>query len=301
MEKTLDIDTQQNNFAVNSMTAFGRYEGSCAIGAFHWEIKTVNHRYLDVTAKLPENFRDLESIAREKLRHSLARGKCELALTVRADAAINGLHVDHELLAKVIAASVEIQQVAKGAAALSTQQLMNWPGVLKASAVDSGELKQQILQGLDLAIVQLLEARATEGAKMATLIEERLSLILALVSSLENDVPKIVARHQKKLHDKLEELNVELDEERLAQEVVLLAQKADVAEELDRLRAHVSAVREAMQKGQPCGRRLDFLMQELNREANTLGSKSISLENSSGAIDLKVLIEQMREQVQNIE
>lgn len=283
------------------MTAFGRYEGANPLGAFIWELKSVNHRYLDASIKLPESFKSLESMVRERLRKRFARGKFEVILSLQTDESRRGLEIDHDFLKGLLAAATEIQQVAEKAAPLSVQQLMHWPGTLKAAEIDTDAVQQSLEAGLDAAIDQLLEARESEGVKMAALIDERLVNVLALVEDLEQHMPQIIAAHQDKLKSKLADLQIELEEERLAQEVVLLAQKSDVAEELDRLRAHVEAVRKAMSKGEPCGRRLDFLMQELNREANTLGSKSISIENSNGAIDLKVWIEQMREQVQNIE
>ena len=289
------------DYPVSSMTAFGRHEGECELGSFCWELRSVNHRYLDVTVKLPEKLREIEPDVRERIRGSLTRGKCEAQLTLRNGGSADGFQVDLALLEKVKQAATIVQNNVDNAAPLTTQQLLNWPGVLVSSAVDMDALRATLIDGLDAALSQLVEARKGEGARMGSLIEERLKSISELVSGLESNLPAIVAGHQQKLREKLAEFQVELDEDRLAQEVVILAQKSDVAEELDRLHAHVSAVREAMKSGEPCGRRLDFLMQELNREANTLGSKSISTENSNGAINLKVLIEQMREQVQNIE
>ena len=283
------------------MTAFGRAEGESPLGSFVWELRTVNHRYLDVISKLPEHFRYLEGEIRDLIRARLSRGKCEVSLSLQKSNAVQELRLDTEILGRLLKVSDEIRLHASEAAPLSTQQLLSYPGVLVDQPVDREAVTQMLLQGLDKALGQLLDGRLEEGRKMAAVIDARLVAISGLADALEQDLPAIVSSHKEKLLTKLNELNVELEPERLAQEVVLVAQKLDVTEELDRLKTHVDAVRKAMTKEGPCGRRLDFLMQELNREANTLGSKSASIENSNAAIDLKVLIEQMREQVQNIE
>lgn len=295
------VESSKNNYQCLSMTAFGRSEGESALGSFAWELRTVNHRYLDVIPKLPENFRYLEVEVRDVIRSRLSRGKCEVVLTLQKTAAEQEMRVDTDVLSRLLKVAEQVRQQAADAAPLSTQQLISYPGVLVGQNVDRDAVTSVLLQGLDGALKQLLDGRRDEGKKMAAVIDERLVSILDLVSSLEKDLPAIISAHKDKLMAKLAELGVELDEDRLSQEVVLVAQRLDVAEELDRLTTHVDAVRSAMSKKGPCGRRLDFLMQELNREANTLGSKAGSIENSNAAIDLKVLIEQMREQVQNIE
>ena len=294
-------ETASDNYQCLSMTAFGRAEGHTQLGSFVWELRTVNHRYLDVIPKLPESCRYLEGDVRDLVRSRLSRGKCEIALSLQKSESHDEMRIDTEFLDRLLEVSNQIRGHAAEAAPLSTQQILSYPGVLSGQDIDRDVLSRDLLEGLERALQQLVEGRLDEGKKMAAVIDSRLVAITQLVSELEKDLPAIVSAHKEKLLAKLAELQVELDEERLAQEVVLIAQKLDVAEELDRLRTHVDAVRSAMSKKGPCGRRLDFLMQELNREANTLGSKSGSIENSNAAIDLKVLIEQMREQVQNIE
>ena len=292
---------ENTTFVAKSMTAFGRSETDSELGRCSWELRSVNHRYLEASFKLPENFRRLEQKLKKRLSSRVARGKCEISLQYQRSIGELGTQVDSKIVTSVLEAQQQVQVIAEKAAPLTAQQLLNWPGVLVEKEVDQEKLEALLFEQFELALNQFVEARQDEGLRMAALIEERLQKIIVIVDDLTAQLPLLMEEYQQRLQTKLDELQVEVDADRLAQEMVLLAQKTDVAEELDRLKAHVEAVRDAMQKPEPCGRRLDFLMQELNREANTLGSKSISLANSNGAIELKVLIEQMREQVQNIE
>ncbi len=292
---------QASQYLVDSMTAFGRAEHEGEWGALSWEVRSVNHRYLETSFKLPEKFRRLEQKLKERLRARIARGKCDIGLQYQRSKAELGSEVDASAVNGLLEAQAQIKEIAGNASPLTTQQILNWPGVLVEKDIDQEQLEAFLISLFEKALDQFVDMRAQEGSRMANLIEERLLKISEIVNSLEAKLPEILAEYEQRLKTKVEEMQVEIDPDRLAQEMVLLAQKSDVAEELDRLKAHIEAAREAMRKKEPCGRRLDFLMQEFNREANTLGSKSISLANSSGAIELKVLIEQMREQVQNIE
>ena len=289
------------NYLAKSMTAFGRAEAEYELGSCSWEVRSVNHRYLDVSFKLPEKFRRLEPKLKERMRKRISRGKCDVGLQYHRSTAEFGSEVNAEAVNAILSAQAQVQAIAEKAAPLSTQQLLNWPGVLVEKDIDEDQLEVFMLKLFEKSLDEFVEARKQEGFRMAEVVDDRLQKISDIVKALESQLPAILQEYEQRLKNKIEEMQVEVDGDRLAQEMVLLAQKSDVAEELDRINAHVDAVRDAMRSKEPCGRRLDFLMQELNREANTLGSKSISIANSNGAIELKVLIEQMREQVQNIE
>ena len=249
---------------VHSMTAFSRSEQAGPHGTLSWEIRSVNHRYLEPHLRLPEAFRDLEGPLREALRKGLSRGKVECTLRFAEEKAGSTLKVDAERARQLIEAAQSIAELIDNPAPLSPLEVLAWPGVLAADAADPQALNRSALQLFGEALEQLRQGRQREGEELARLIDERLEGILE-------------------------------------QEMVLLAQKSDVAEELDRLATHVGEVRRVLAAGGAAGRRLDFLMQELNREANALGSKSFDPRSTQAAVNLKVLIEQMREQVQNIE
>lgn len=286
---------------INSMTAFARVEGDNALGSFAWELRSVNHRYLETQFKLPEKLKSLEPLLRERLRKTVARGKIECSLYFKASDNEQSLVINQGRVSALLDAAEKIADQALGATPLTRNEILQWPGVLQPSEIDLSLLTELLLQSFDQALVKLVEARGAEGARMAALIYERLDLIDQLSDQLKQVMPGVLNDYQQRIETRLEQLKVEVDHDRLAQEIVMLAQKVDIAEELDRLNAHTAEVRITLAKPEPCGRRLDFLMQELNREANTLGSKSIATDNSQGAVNLKVLIEQMREQVQNIE
>ncbi|MCR8923768.1 YicC family protein [Dasania sp. GY-MA-18] len=288
---------------IRSMTAFARHSSQQDWGSLVWELRSVNHRYLEPSLKLPEAMRALEPAMRDKLRKQLSRGKveCGLRLHIQSQHASEQLNINQSLLAQVISASEAIQQQLQQPAPLDALQLMQWPGVLEESTLDNDALQQQALEAFQIALTQLNESREREGAELKQIIVQRLDAIDAITASVREQMPQILAAQKTKIQERMAELAAELNPERVEQEIVLLAQKADVDEELDRLVTHVNEVRRVLKKGGACGRRLDFLMQELNREANTLSSKAIVSDSTQAAVELKVLIEQMREQIQNIE
>ncbi|MFP6862585.1 YicC/YloC family endoribonuclease [Pseudomonas sp.] len=286
---------------IHSMTAFARAEQAGANGTLSWELRSVNHRYLEPHLRLPESFRDLEGAVREALRNGLSRGKVECTLRFSDDNAGKALQVDLERAAQLVAAAESVAGLIKQPAALNPLEVLGWPGVLVADAADPQALNQNALSLFSQALNELKQSREREGAELAKLLNERLDSILEQVVALRELVPQMLAGQRQKILDRCAEMQAELDPQRLEQELVILAQKSDVAEELDRLSTHVSEVRRVLKTGGQAGRRLDFLMQELNREANTLGSKAFDTRSTQAAVNLKVLIEQMREQVQNIE
>lgn len=286
---------------IHSMTAFARVEQAGINGTLSWELRSVNHRYLEPHLRLPEAFRDLEGAVREALRNGLSRGKVECTLRLSDEHADNSLQVDLQRAAQLIAAAESVAALIKQPAALNPLEVLGWPGVLVADGADPQALNQSALGLFNQALEELKQGRAREGAELAKLLNERLDSILEQVAALRELVPQMLAGQRQKILDRCAEMQAELDPQRLEQELVLLAQKSDVAEELDRLSTHVSEVRRVLKAGGQAGRRLDFLMQELNREANTLGSKAFDTRSTQAAVNLKVLIEQMREQVQNIE
>ncbi len=286
---------------IYSMTAFARAEQAGEHGTLSWEIRSVNHRYLEPHLRLPESFRDLEGAIREALRKGLSRGKIECTLRFAEDAAVRSMQVDHQRAGQLIAAAESVAAMIKQPAPLNPLEILSWPGVLVGDAADPQALNNTALQLFHQALEQMKAGRLREGEELARLINERLDAIGTETATLRSQVPQMLAAQRQKLLDRCVEMRAELDPQRLEQELVMLAQKSDVAEELDRLGTHVTEVRRVLKSGGAAGRRLDFLMQELNREANTLGSKAFDTRSTQAAVNLKVLIEQMREQVQNIE
>ena len=287
---------------IHSMTAFARLEERHPAGTLCWELRTVNHRYLEVSPRLPDDFRVLESPLRERAAVRLRRGKLDCQLRFQpAPASDTELVVDDALAARVLAAADGLANRMNNPARIDPFDVLRWPGVLSVPEVDYGPVREAALALFERGLNELATTRAREGARLAEMILERCAGIEALVATAAARLPEVLANHRQRLADKLAELRAELDVERLEQEMALLGNKLDVAEELDRLEAHLAEVRDVLQRDEAVGRRLDFLMQELNREANTLGSKSADVETTRVSVDLKVLIEQMREQVQNIE
>ncbi|MEN0107762.1 MAG: YicC/YloC family endoribonuclease [Pseudomonas sp.] len=286
---------------VHSMTAFARVERATANGTLSWELRSVNHRYLEPHLRLPESFRDLEGGVREALRQGLSRGKVECTLRYTEETTGKPLQVDRDRAAQLVAAAESVAALIKSPAPLNPLEVLAWPGVLVADAADPQALNSAALALFNDALGELKAGRGREGAELAKLLNERLDNIGEEVANLRELVPQMLAGQRQRILDRTAEMQAELDPHRLEQELVLLAQKSDVAEELDRLVTHVSEVRRVLKAGGAAGRRLDFLMQELNREANTLGSKAFDTRSTQAAVNLKVLIEQMREQVQNIE
>ena len=305
---------EQSADMIRSMTAFARGERTAEWGSVQWELRSVNNRYLDVVTKLPEDFRGLEIDIRERVRGQLRRGKVDCYLRVAYEAHdLESFDIDLELARRIAAATRDIDQLLQEPARLNSMDILRWPGVMRPSAVDQEAVERTVLELLGVALAELVTTREREGEKIASMIEQRLDDIAGIICATQQRVPQILAASRERLSTRLAELlasfrgqaradsRVEPDADRLEQEMAILAQKADVAEELDRLHAHVGEVRRVLGDKDPVGRRLDFLMQELNREANTLGSKSIDTESTRASVDLKVLIEQMREQVQNVE
>jgi uncharacterized protein (TIGR00255 family) len=286
---------------VHSMTAFARCERAGAYGTLSWELRSVNHRYLEPHLRLPDNFRDLEGPVREALRQGLSRGKVECTLRFTEAGSGRTLQIDRARAAQLVAVAEEVAGLIRQPAPINPLEVLAWPGVLVGDATDPQALNAAALELFGEALAQLREGRAREGQDLARLLEDRLRAILLEVATLREQIPQMLGLQRQKILDRFSELKLELDSQRLEQELVLLAQKSDVAEELDRLSTHVAEVRRVLKAGGAVGRRLDFLMQELNREANTLGSKAFDPRSTQAAVNLKVLIEQMREQVQNIE
>ena len=285
-----------------SMTAFARQELVKDWGTLTLELRSVNHRYLDVSLRLPEDFRNLESKIREKVTEKLGRGKVDVSLRFsRSDTDSGEIIIDKELIKQLSNASREIDHILYNADSVSSFDILRWPGVIKTPELDSDELTAALFELLDVTLDELLEGREREGEKLSALIQQRCNSISEVIVNVKKRLPEIMQIWREKLVKRIQEASVEVDENRLEQELVIIAQKTDVDEELDRLVTHVAEVERVLKDKKPIGRRLDFLMQELNREANTLGSKSIDTETTKASVDLKVLIEQMREQIQNIE
>lgn len=288
---------------IQSMTGFARAEAVHPWGTLSCEIRSVNHRYLELQLRVPEALRHAEHASRELLRERLGRGKVDCSLRLQDSAGAEGgvLRVDEDRLAQLLAACARIDTVAPGLARPTTLEMLAWPGVLAEEAPDADTTAGAMLALVERTARELVEAREREGARLGALLTQRLSGIEELVAAVRQRLPELIAGHRDRLAQRVAELAVQAEPERLAQEIALLAARGDVAEELDRLTVHVGETRRSLAAGGACGRRLDFLMQEFNREANTLSSKSVAAETTQAAVDMKVLIEQMREQVQNIE
>ncbi len=285
-----------------SMTAFARQEQTTQWGAIVWEIRSVNHRYLETHFRLPENLRDLEPALREKLRESFARGKLEISLNFRPDTEKSqNFCVNTELVEQLSKALTEVQNTLGQSSNPNPIELLKWPGVLQTAEVDYPQVKSIALTLFQQAVEQLQSMRKQEGDALKQIIEQRLSRVNEITAEIRTHLPNIMALQKQKLQRRIDDAKAELEPGRLEQELVLLLQKADVDEELDRLLTHVTEVTRTLNQDNAIGRRLDFLMQELNREANTLSSKAIDTDVTQTAVELKVLIEQMREQIQNIE
>ncbi len=286
---------------ISSMTGFAAVSGEVPGGRFALELKTVNHRYLEFQTRMPEDLRSLEQSMRELLAASLTRGKVDCRITFTPVATRDSLAPNADAL--VALAETQAQILKKfDAGRLSVWEIMHAPGVLSAEALGTDSAKEALIALFKSAITELNATRRREGEKLADMINQRLDAIEVLVKQVTPLIPQMVAAYQEKLALKLTEAMAgSASDERLKQEVVLFASRIDVSEELNRLTAHISEVRRVVKTGGGVAKRLDFLMQELNRETNTLGSKSVSTESTKVAVELKVLIEQMREQIQNIE
>jgi uncharacterized protein (TIGR00255 family) len=285
---------------IASMTAFGRVEHAMDWGSAVWEIRTVNHRYLETSVRLPEELRMLEPQVRERVAGRLKRGKVECGLRFeQGGAGADSLPVNLELARKVIETAEALPLA--DPAPVNPVDVLRWPGVIGKGNLDLDSVGKELLAQLDRALDSIVETRRREGEKIRAMLAERCDAALARVTELREHLPAIMEGIRERYLCRAREHQLELDNDRLEQEMLLLSQKLDVAEELDRLDTHIQEVRRVLDQDEPVGRRLDFLMQEMNREANTLGSKSASIDTTNASVDLKVLIEQMREQIQNIE
>lgn len=285
-----------------SMTAFSRQQSEQEWGSLTWEIRSVNHRYLEVSLRLPDLFRGLENSIRGAVRKKLSRGKIECQLRYRAGESFQSeLHLNRALIQKLIQANMEIEQLTGASTVLSSTEILRWPGVIQDQEFDITAIEKPAFELFGDALEDLVASRQREGEELKGFIQKRIDSIRKIVSTVKTAMPEILAAQRQNLADKLDALKADLEPSRLEQEITLLAQKADVDEELDRLASHLNEVERVLSNAGQKGRRLDFLMQELNREANTLSSKSIVAETTLSAVELKVLIEQMREQIQNVE
>jgi uncharacterized protein (TIGR00255 family) len=283
-----------------SMTAFAR-ETAPGPDAVIVELRSVNHRYLDCHFKLPDSLRALEPKLRDALGKTLKRGKVDCQIRITDDAGRHSLALDEERLKAVLSALETLQSAAPQLAPPDALALLQFPGICEGRGDQEKSLQSSALATFERALETLQESRAREGAQLAKLLHRRIQGVQEEVSRVRGELPLLRERQEERLRQRLEDLEQPVDAGRLEQELVLMLQKSDVDEELDRLEAHVEEITRILNQGGPCGRRLDFLMQELNREANTLSSKSTAGSTTQSAVELKVLIEQMREQIQNIE
>jgi len=286
---------------IHSMTAFSRVEVKGDWGNAVWEIRSVNQRFLETYFRLPEQFRGIEPVLRERFRKALNRGKVECGLRFNANPATKGkLSLNKDLAEQLLQHAGWINEQTLNSQ-VNPIEIMRWPGVMEAEEADMDSIQTDILKGFDQALKDFIDARASEGENLKALIEQRLDAIVVEADKVKGHMPDVIQWQRTRIIDKFTDAKIELESTRVEQELVMLAQKMDVDEEIDRLFSHVKETRSILKKGGAQGRRLDFMMQEFNREANTLGSKSINAEITNSAVELKVLIEQMREQIANIE
>lgn len=284
------------------MTAFAVREETTPWGRLVWELRSVNHRYLELSLRLPEEFRALEGRLRERTAARVSRGKIDLGLRVRgATQASQGLKLNEGLAREIARLAAELGAIAPDLTAGTRLDALAWPGMIVEPDADQAAQHEAVAAAFEHALDDFVATREREGQRLRVFLLERLDGVAQLVTQVRQWLPEIRASLRQKLELRLADLKVPLDPGRLEQEVVLNLQKLDVDEELDRLTAHVAEARRILGRDEPAGRRLDFLLQEFNREANTLGSKSVDQRTSQAAVELKVLIEQLREQVQNLE
>lgn len=286
---------------MNSMTAYAQLERTYSWGTAKWEIRSVNHRYLELHLKWPDELKSEEDRARRLIKQHLGRGKVELTLSIAQHAQTTHLRVDPAQLQALTEAINQIQTALPEATHINPVDMLKWPGLLQTSDPLQPTLTEDLLEALDLTLVELDQARAREGEALKNTIRQRTQTLRQLAEHLLTQLPQKTEHHLARMQQRAQQLSDSLEPIRLQQEIALLAQKIDVTEELDRLMTHLQEVERLLDYQDVVGRRLDFLMQELNREANTLGSKAFDTELSQTSVEMKVLIEQMREQIQNIE
>lgn len=286
---------------IYSMAAFARLEVKKDWGDAVWEIRSVNQRYLENFFRLPEQFRGLENTLREKLRQSLTRGKIECSLRIETKKQTNAeLNLNKDLANQVIQ-SLQWIKAQAGEGEINLTDVLRYPGVVEAQEQDLDAISQDLLTAFDDLLTDFIAMRGREGEKLNDIIQQRLDAIAVEADKVRSQMPAVLQWQRERLLQRFEDAQVNLDPQRVEQEMILLAQRVDVAEELDRLQMHVKETTNILKKGGAVGRKLDFMMQELNRESNTLASKSINADITASAVELKVLIEQMREQIQNLE
>ena len=287
---------------IYSMTGYAIATVELPLLALNLELRSVNHRYLDIQFRIPDELRALEAAMREKASARINRGKIEVRVALaRSQAAQTSLQLDMHLLDQLRQANEAVRAVIPEGAPLSVNEALRWPGVLGNDTLPQEELQEACHRLLDRALDDFAATRGREGEKLKAILLERIAAMEALVRDIAPRIPLLIASYREKLTARLRDAMVNMEDDRLKQELVLFASKIDVDEELSRLNAHFGEIRRILDKGGVAGKRLDFLMQELNREANTLGSKSVDMEVTRTSMELKVLIEQMREQIQNIE
>ncbi|MEJ2127978.1 MAG: YicC family protein [Woeseiaceae bacterium] len=287
---------------LHSMTGFARQSAESAAGTMTWELRAVNHRYLDVQFRLPDELRPQEQALKQQVSAVLRRGKVECALHFRrAFEQSAELKLNADLVEVIGKRVTEIQTSVPNATSPTAIDILRWPGVIAEDEVDAEPLLAEATALLDKALESMSEMRRSEGERIAEMISTRCDDVAAIAASVRQRMPEVLDAAHAKQRERIEKLDVEADPARLEVELALISQKLDVDEELDRLDSHITEIRQALDSDEAVGRRLDFLMQELNREANTLGSKSADAETTKAAVELKVLIEQMREQIQNVE
>ena len=285
----------------NSMTAFSRIDVNSEFGSLIFELKSVNHRFIEINFKIPELFKKLELQMRDLLKEALVRGKVECSIIINENTVLSETKIDQAQLEKYLDLMQKIKSKVGEPDKISITDVLNLPGVLNQKPIESSGLEESCLEGFKETIKKLKEFREIEGKKLKKDITEKIKFIEVHLESLEKELPRLLDLNRKRLEKRISDLAVQIDRDRLDQEMVLLANRSDIDEEIVRLRSHSSEVIRLLDTDNAIGRKLDFLMQEMNREANTIGSKSLSEFTSKVAIELKVLIEQIREQVQNIE
>jgi len=287
---------------IYSMTGYAVASAELPFGTLNLELRSVNHRYLDIQFRIPDELRTLEAGMRELATARISRGKVEVRVAVtKAPASPSSLQLDEKLLGQLLQLGHRVRTAMPDSAPLSVNDVLRWPGMLGNDELEGDLLQEACNKLIGRALDDLTAMRAREGAKLKQILIERIESMDALVRRVAPRMPQLIASYKDKLSSRLKEAMVNMDDDRLKQELVLFSSKIDVDEELSRLTTHFGEIRRILDKGGAVGKRLDFLMQELNREANTLGSKSVDLEVTQTSMDLKVLIEQMREQIQNIE
>lgn len=287
---------------IQSMTAFSRSQGQGEWGNAVCEIRSINHRYLEMSVRLPETLHELEVIMRERIRHHIKRGKIECHVRYSpGDVTGSEIIINSHLAEQLCQATATVGQMLKQPAPVNPMDILHWPGILQIAEVDLENIQDHIMQLLEQCLIDLVEARMREGKELKNLFLQRLETMKDEIAKVRSRLPAVLIEQKQRLLTRFTDAKIELDAGRLEQELVMFAQKIDVSEELERIDTHISEVRRVLKQGGVVGRRLDFLMQELNREANTLGAKSVDVDTTRASVELKVLIEQIREQVQNVE